>query len=67
MKASRSKWLLVDFPSCLWLRHGFSTLRRGQSWPLALILVLTMAIGAGALIATLARGFDLLYTGGAYG
>ena len=38
-----------------------------SSWPLALILVLTVGIGATALIATIARAFDLLYTGGAYG
>ena len=38
-----------------------------SSWPLALILVLAMACGATALIATIARAFDLLYTGGAYG
>lgn len=36
-------------------------------WPIALILVCTLAVGATALIAILARGFDLLYTGGAYG
>jgi len=36
-------------------------------WPLALILVATMMAGAGLLIATIARLFDLLYTGGAYG
>ncbi|MBB3119435.1 NINE protein [Pseudoduganella violacea] len=36
-------------------------------WPLALILVLTLMVGAGCMIATLARLFDLLYTGGAYG
>jgi len=36
-------------------------------WPLALILVATMMVGAGLLIATIARLFDLLYTGGAYG
>lgn len=36
-------------------------------WPLALILVATLMVGAGTLIATLARLFDLLYTGGAYG
>ncbi|MCX7219880.1 MAG: NINE protein [Burkholderiales bacterium] len=37
------------------------------TWPLAVSLVLTMGIGAMALIAVLARSFDLLYTGGAYG
>ncbi|AKU22167.1 NINE protein [Massilia sp. NR 4-1] len=36
-------------------------------WPLALLLVLTLMVGAGCMIATLARLFDLLYTGGAYG
>jgi len=36
-------------------------------WPLALLLVLTMLVGATALIAAIARLFDLLYTGGAYG
>ncbi|MGZ5817390.1 MAG: NINE protein [Burkholderiaceae bacterium] len=38
-----------------------------SNWPLALLLVLTVGIGAMALIATIARFFDLLYTGGAYG
>ncbi len=38
-----------------------------SSWPLALNLVLTLGVGAMTLIAVLARGFDLLYTGGAYG
>jgi TM2 domain-containing membrane protein YozV len=38
-----------------------------STWPLALILVLTMAFGAFALIFVLARGFALLYTGGVDG
>ncbi|WP_229414587.1 TM2 domain-containing protein [Zemynaea arenosa] len=38
-----------------------------SSWPLALLLVLTLAVGATTVIATLSRLFDLLYTGGAYG
>jgi TM2 domain-containing membrane protein YozV len=38
-----------------------------SGWPLILLLVLTMGLGATAVIATLARTFDLLYTGGAYG
>ncbi len=42
--------------------------RRSESrWPLAVIIVATLMVGAGTLIATLARLFDLLYTGGAYG
>lgn len=36
-------------------------------WPLALILVSTLMVGSAGLIATIARLFDLLYTGGAYG
>ncbi|MGK5025398.1 NINE protein [Janthinobacterium sp. RB2R34] len=36
-------------------------------WPLAVVLVATLMLGAGTLIATMARFFDLLYTGGAYG
>lgn len=38
-----------------------------SGWPLALLLVLTVGTGATALIATIARSFDLLYTGGAFG
>jgi hypothetical protein len=36
-------------------------------WPVVLLLVLDMLVGATVLIATIARLFDLLYTGGAYG
>lgn len=38
-----------------------------STWPLALIIVLTMAFGAFALIFVLARSFALLYTGGVDG
>jgi hypothetical protein len=38
-----------------------------SNWPLALLLVATLMLGAGSLIATISRLFDLLYTGGAYG
>jgi hypothetical protein len=38
-----------------------------SGWPLVLLLVLTLGIGAVGLIAAIARTFDLLYTGGAYG
>lgn len=41
--------------------------RTDSRWPLALLLVLTLGVGAVAVIATIARIFDLLYTGGAYG
>lgn len=38
-----------------------------SSWVLALLLVCTMLVAATMGIATLARLFDLLYTGGSYG
>ena len=38
-----------------------------STWPLAVLLVLTVLVGATVLIATIARLFDLMYTGGAYG
>lgn len=38
-----------------------------SNWVLALLLVATMLVGSTVLIATIARLFDLLYTGGAYG
>ncbi len=44
-----------------------SSQKSESTWPLALILVLTMAFGAFALIFVLARGFALLYTGGVDG
>ncbi|MFP5394275.1 MAG: NINE protein [Gammaproteobacteria bacterium] len=49
-------------------RFNAGSQRRSDSrWPLALLLVITMLVGATAVIATIARLFDLLYTGGAYG
>lgn len=48
--------------------HNPSSERHAESgWPLAMILVFTVGVGAIALIATIARTFDLLFTGGAYG
>jgi TM2 domain-containing membrane protein YozV len=38
-----------------------------SSWPLALILVFTVGVGATGLIAAMARMADLVTTGGAYG
>lgn len=39
----------------------------GSGWPLAVLLVLAFGFGAVGLIAAIARSFDLLYTGGAFG
>lgn len=48
--------------------HNPTSAQQSQSnWPLAVLLVLTLGVGAVALIATIARFFDLLFTGGAYG
>ncbi len=38
-----------------------------SNWVLALLLVLILGVGAIVLIGTIARVFDLLYTGGSYG
>ncbi len=49
-------------------RHNAASGRTSRShWVLAVLLVLTMLVGTTGLIATIARLFDLLYTGGAYG
>lgn len=44
-----------------------SATRTRSNWILALLLVATLMVGATVLIATIARLFDLMYTGGAYG
>lgn len=48
-------------------RNAGTDRQTASNWPLALLLVATLMVGAGVLIATIARFFDLLYTGGAYG
>lgn len=48
--------------------YNAGSVRRSASrWPLAVIIVATLMVGAVMLIATMARFFDLLYTGGTYG
>lgn len=44
-----------------------SAYKSESGWPLAVLLVLTFGGGAIAIIAAIARTFDLLFTGGAYG
>lgn len=41
--------------------------KSASSWPLAILLVFSVGLGAISLLFVMARGFDLLYTGGAYG
>lgn len=49
-------------------RHNRESGRKSNSgWLLIILLVLTFGGGATAVIAALARTFDLLFTGGAYG
>jgi hypothetical protein len=48
-------------------RNQGSGKKSESHWVLALILVLTLGIGAMSVIALMARSFDLLFTGGAYG
>ncbi|OWY28721.1 NINE protein [Herbaspirillum robiniae] len=49
-------------------KHNPASGRQSEShWILAVIIVLTVGLGAMGLIALLARSFDLLFTGGAFG
>jgi TM2 domain-containing membrane protein YozV len=48
--------------------HNSGSGRTSDSgWPLAVLLVLTVGVGAVVAIATLARTFDLIFTGGSFG
>jgi hypothetical protein len=48
--------------------HNAGSGRKSRSnWVVVLLLVVTMLVGTTALVATLSRLFDLIYTGGAYG
>ncbi len=49
------------------MHNATSAQQSNSGWPLAVLLVLTMGAGTVALIGMIARTFDLLYTGGAYG
>ena len=49
-------------------QHNRDSGRHSNSrWPLAILLVLGLGIGSTALIAMLARTFDILFSGGAFG
>jgi len=49
-------------------RYNRNSGRRSAShWFVILLVVLTMFVGTTALVATISRLFDLLYTGGIYG
>ena len=53
------KWDAIHNPDSGWQTHS--------NWLLALILVLTLAIGMGGLIFVITRSADLFITGGSYG
>lgn len=44
-----------------------STKKSDSRWPLAILVALSFTFAAFGLIATMARTFDLLFTGGAFG
>jgi hypothetical protein len=49
-------------------RHNAGSVRQSDTgWPVPLMLVLALGLGATALIAAIARTFDMLFTGGSYG
>lgn len=49
-------------------RHNAGSGKHSRStWPLAVLLVLTLLVGTTVLIGTISRLFDVMYTGGAYG
>jgi hypothetical protein len=48
--------------------HNLNSGKKTNSgWPLAILLVLAFGMGAVGLIAAIARSFDLIFSGGAYG
>lgn len=70
--------MLIGFIACLvigttpdekWdMTYNKNALKKSDTgWPIALILVVTLAVGASVLIIVIARTFDLLFTGGLYG
>ncbi|QRX84777.1 hypothetical protein JQN73_04195 [Glaciimonas sp. PAMC28666] len=48
-------------------QNAHSGKKSESTWLIALIIVLSVGVGAIGLIGTIARTFDLLFTGGSYG
>jgi TM2 domain-containing membrane protein YozV len=70
--------MLAGFIACLMIgttpdekwdaQHNASSSQKSDTgWPIALILIMALGVGASILIAVIARTFDLLFTGGLYG
>lgn len=49
------------------LHNANSTRKSDTGWPVPLMMVINLGYGATLLLLVLARGFDLMLTGGAYG
>ena len=69
LTASIETFVIGLMPDEKWdARHNPASVRESDSrWPVALMMVLNLFYGATLLLAVLARGFDLMLTGGAYG
>lgn len=69
LTASIETFVIGLMPDEKWdARYNPASERTSDSrWPVALIMVLNMFYGATLLMAVLARSFDLMLTGGAYG
>lgn len=69
LTASIETFVLGLMPDEKWdARYNPASERASDSrWPVALMMVVNLFYGATLLLAVLARGFDLMLTGGAYG
>ncbi len=69
LTASIETFVLGLMPDEKWdARHNpTSGVASDSRWPIALMMVVNLFFGATLLLTVLARGFDLMLTGGAYG
>jgi hypothetical protein len=69
LAASIETFVLGLMPDEKWDAHynPASGSETDSGWPVALMMVVNLFFGATLLLTVLARGFDLMLTGGAYG
>ncbi len=69
LTASIETFVLGLMPDEKWDAHynSASGVASDSRWPIALMMVVNLFFGATLLLTVLARGFDLMLTGGAYG
>jgi len=69
LSASIETFVLGLMPDEKWdVRYNATSgIASDSGWPVALMMVVNLFCGATLLLTVLARGFDLLLTGGAYG